>query len=123
MDDELNARAKTTSKLPPRKYPPKEQVAANHEAIRNEVLNDLARLTKIQEKNKSLRVRFLDALSVKLHKLADRVKAMSNNIDMPTVKTSKMTELEKIVKVAGVPADKTFVPQPYIAYTTEEEKK
>ena len=48
---------------------------------------------------------------------------MSNNIDMPTVKTSKMTELEKIVKVAGVPADKTFVPQPYIAYTTEEEKK
>jgi hypothetical protein len=34
-----------------------------------------------------------------------------------------MTELENIIKAAGVPADKTFVPQPYIAFTTEEEKK
>ena len=50
-----------------------------------EVLSVLQRFQEIEEKNRCLRVRFLDALSIKLHAWGDKVKAMANNIDSPCV--------------------------------------
>jgi hypothetical protein len=45
----------------------------------------MQKFEKIQEKNRCLRVQFLDWLSVKMHAWADGVKAMSDRIDSPCI--------------------------------------
>jgi hypothetical protein len=49
------------------------------------IRNVMSKFEKIQEKNRCLRVQFLDWLSVKMHAWADGVKAMSDRIDSPCV--------------------------------------
>ena len=54
-------------------------------AGKEEFKNIWAKLNKIEEKNRCLRVQFLDWLSVKMHSWADGVKAMSDRIDSPCI--------------------------------------
>ena len=54
------------------------------EDFRN-IRNVMSKFEKIQEKNRCLRVQFLDWLSVKMHAWADGVKAMSDRIDSPCI--------------------------------------
>ena len=49
------------------------------------IRNVMQKFEKIQEKNRCLRVQFLDWLSVKMHAWADGVKAMSDRIDSPCI--------------------------------------
>jgi hypothetical protein len=49
------------------------------------IRNVMSKFEKIQEKNRCLRVQFLDWLSVKMHAWADGVKAMSDRIDSPCI--------------------------------------
>ena len=49
------------------------------------IRNVMHKFEKIQEKNRCLRVQFLDWLSVKMHAWADGVKAMSDRIDSPCI--------------------------------------
>ena len=49
------------------------------------IRNVMQQFEKIQEKNRCLRVQFLDWLSVKMHLWADGVKAMSDRIDSPCI--------------------------------------
>ena len=49
------------------------------------IRNVMQQFEKIQEKNRCLRVQFLDWLSVKMHSWADSVKAMSDRIDSPCI--------------------------------------
>ena len=132
MDEELKAKIAKASTLPPKRYrhPTSEELAADREVIAKHVKETQVKLNAIVTRKRGWQVRFLNAVANKLHAWGDSVKTLANRIDMPTLpipkKTEKipaMTELENLVKVAGVPADKTFVPQPYIAFTTEEKKK
>jgi len=45
----------------------------------------MQKFERIKEKNRCLRVQFLDWLSVKMHTWADGVKAMSDRIDSPCI--------------------------------------
>jgi hypothetical protein len=45
----------------------------------------MQKFERIEEKNRCLRVQFLDWLSVKMHAWADGVKAMSDRIDSPCI--------------------------------------
>jgi hypothetical protein len=45
----------------------------------------MQKFKRIEEKNRCLRVQFLDWLSVKMHAWADGVKAMSDRIDSPCI--------------------------------------
>jgi hypothetical protein len=58
----------------------------NH-AIREseDIRNVMQKFKRIEEKNRCLRVQFLDWLSVKMHAWADGVKAMSDRIDSPCI--------------------------------------
>ena len=49
------------------------------------IRNVMQKFERIQEKNRCLRVQFLDWLSVKMHTWADGVKAMSDRIDAPCI--------------------------------------
>jgi hypothetical protein len=49
------------------------------------IRNVMQKFERIEEKNRCLRVQFLDWLSVKMHAWADGVKAMSDRIDSPCV--------------------------------------
>jgi hypothetical protein len=49
------------------------------------IRNVMSKFEKIQEKNRCLRVQFLDWLSVRMHAWADGVKAMSDRIDSPCI--------------------------------------
>jgi hypothetical protein len=49
------------------------------------IRNVMSKFEKIQEKNRCLRVQFLDWVSVKMHAWADGVKAMSDRIDSPCI--------------------------------------
>ena len=49
------------------------------------IRNVMQKFEKIQEKNRCLRVQFLDWLSVRMHAWADGVKAMSDRIDSPCI--------------------------------------
>jgi hypothetical protein len=49
------------------------------------IRNVMQKFERIQEKNRCLRVQFLDWLSVKMHAWADGVKAMSDRIDSPCI--------------------------------------
>ena len=49
------------------------------------IRNVMSKFDRIQEKNRCLRVQFLDWLSVKMHTWADSVKAMSDRIDSPCI--------------------------------------
>ncbi len=49
------------------------------------IRNVMQKFERIEEKNRCLRVQFLDWLSVKMHAWADGVKAMSDKIDSPCV--------------------------------------
>jgi hypothetical protein len=49
------------------------------------IRNVMQKFEKIQEKNRCLRVQFLDWLSVKMHAWADGVKAISDRIDSPCI--------------------------------------
>lgn len=49
------------------------------------MVETMEKLSKIDAKNKCARVRFLDWLAAKLHKLADYVQSVSNGIDSPCV--------------------------------------
>jgi hypothetical protein len=111
-------------------YPTAEELAANREMIAKQMLETAAKLHAIDTRKRVWQVRFLNAVASKLHAWGDSVKTLANRIDMPTLpipkKTEEMppkTELENIIKAAGVPADKTFVPQPYIKWTTKKEEK
>jgi len=130
MDEELKAKIAKASKLPPKRYPTSEEIAADREAIAKHVKETQVKLNAIVTRKRVWQVRFLNAVANKLHAWGDSVKTLANRIDMPTLPIPKkteeipaMTELENIIKAAGVPVDKTFVPQPYIAFTTEEKKK
>lgn len=56
-----------------------------HSEAGREMLTWLEKFEKIEEKNKCLRVRFLDWLSVKLIDWSKQVKAASDRIDSPCV--------------------------------------
>jgi hypothetical protein len=45
----------------------------------------MQKFKRIEEKNRCLRVQFLDWLSVKMHAWADGVEAMSDRIDSPCI--------------------------------------
>jgi hypothetical protein len=45
----------------------------------------MSKFERIEEKNRCLRVQFLDWLSAKMHTWADGVKAMSDRIDSPCI--------------------------------------
>jgi hypothetical protein len=45
----------------------------------------MQKFERIEEKNRCLRVQFLDWLSAKMHVWADGVKAMSDRIDSPCI--------------------------------------
>jgi hypothetical protein len=49
------------------------------------IRNVMQKFERIEEKNRCLRVQFLDWLSVKMHAWADGVKAMSDRIDSPCI--------------------------------------
>jgi hypothetical protein len=49
------------------------------------IRNVMSKFERIEEKNRCLRVQFLDWLSVKMHAWADGVKAMSDRIDSPCI--------------------------------------
>lgn len=49
------------------------------------ILNVMQKFERIEEKNRCLRVQFLDWLSAKMHTWADGVKAMSDRIDSPCI--------------------------------------
>ena len=49
------------------------------------IRNVMQKFERIEEKNRCLRVQFLDWLSVKMHAWANGVKAMSDRIDSPCV--------------------------------------
>ena len=49
------------------------------------IRNVMHKFKRIEEKNRCLRVQFLDWLSVKMHSWADGVKAMSDRIDSPCI--------------------------------------
>ena len=49
------------------------------------IRNVMQKFERIEEKNRCLRVQFLDWLSVKMHAWADGGKAMSDRIDSPCV--------------------------------------
>jgi hypothetical protein len=49
------------------------------------IRNVIQKFERIEEKNRCLRVQFLDWLSVKMHAWADGVKAMSDRIDSPCI--------------------------------------
>ena len=49
------------------------------------IRNVMSKFKRIEEKNRCLRVQFLDWLSVKMHAWADGVKAMSDRIDSPCI--------------------------------------
>ena len=49
------------------------------------IRNVMQKFKRIEEKNRCLRVQFLDWLSVKMHAWADGVKAMSDRIDSPCI--------------------------------------
>jgi hypothetical protein len=49
------------------------------------IRNVMQKFERIEEKNRCLRVQFLDWLSVKMHAWADSVKAMSDRIDSPCI--------------------------------------
>jgi hypothetical protein len=49
------------------------------------ICNVMSKFERIEEKNRCLRVQFLDWLSVKMHTWADGVKAMSDRIDSPCI--------------------------------------
>ena len=54
------------------------------EDFRN-IRNVMSKFERIEEKNRCLRVQFLDWLSMKMHSWADGVKAMSDLIDSPCI--------------------------------------
>ena len=54
------------------------------EDFRN-IRNVMQKFARIEEKNRCLRVQFLDWLAVKMHAWADGVKAMSDRIDSPCI--------------------------------------
>jgi predicted alpha/beta hydrolase family esterase len=56
-----------------------------HTEVGREMLTWLEKFEKIEEKNKCLRVRFLDWLSAKLSVWSKKVKDMSNRIESPCV--------------------------------------
>jgi hypothetical protein len=60
-------------------------VATEHTEVGKEMLTWLEKFEKIEEKNKCLRVRFLDSLSAKLLVWSKKVKDMSDRIDSPCV--------------------------------------
>lgn len=49
------------------------------------IRNVMQKFERIEEKNRCLRVQFLDWLSAKMHAWADGVKAMSDRIDSPCI--------------------------------------
>jgi hypothetical protein len=49
------------------------------------IRNVMQKFERIEEKNRCLRVQFLDWLSVRMHAWADGVKAMSDRIDSPCI--------------------------------------
>ena len=49
------------------------------------IRNVMQKFERIEEKNRCLRVQFLDWLSVKMHAWADGVKAISDRIDSPCI--------------------------------------
>ena len=49
------------------------------------IRNVMQKFERIEEKNRCLRVQFLDWLSAKMHAWADKVKAMSDRIDSPCI--------------------------------------
>jgi hypothetical protein len=49
------------------------------------IRNVMQKFERIEEKNRCLRVQFLDWLSVKMHAWADGVKDMSDRIDSPCI--------------------------------------
>lgn len=49
------------------------------------IRNVMSKFDRIQEKNRCLRVQFLDWLSVKMHSWANGVKAISDRIDSPCI--------------------------------------
>jgi len=50
-----------------------------------DIRNVMSKFEKIEQKNRCLRVQFLDWLSVRMHSWADSVKAMSDRIDSPCI--------------------------------------
>jgi ribonuclease D len=123
IKEKIAAKIAKASRLPPRKYPTPEEIAAERETIAKHVKEMQAKLNAINTRKRVWQVRFLNAVANKLHAWGDSVKTLANRIDMPTLPRTTKTELDKIVKVAGVPTDKTFVPQPYIQWTTNKEEK
>lgn len=67
------------------KYKAASKDTVEHSKIGEEMLGILKTMNRIEEKNRCARVRFLDALSVKLHTWGDKVKGMSDRIDSPCV--------------------------------------
>ena len=49
------------------------------------IRNVMQKFERIEEKNRCLRVQFLDWLSVRMHAWADGVKAISDRIDSPCI--------------------------------------
>jgi len=88
--NDLEARVKFAQarKLPPRKYPTPEEVAAENREI------------AIDTRKRVWQVRFLNVIANKLHAWGDSVKTLANRIDMPTLpkQEKENTELDKIVK-------------------------
>jgi uncharacterized protein YoxC len=62
-----------------------ERLEKDLEHGKKEISDIMSKFGRIEEKNRCVRVRFLDALAVKLHNWGDKVKDMSNRIDSPCV--------------------------------------
>jgi ribonuclease D len=85
MDEELKAKIAKASKLPPKRYPTPEEIAADREVIVKHVKETQAKLNAIVTRKRVWQVRFLNAVANKLHAWGDSVKTLANRIDMPTL--------------------------------------